>query len=346
MKYRIGKHLSELIFNSGIPEKISGNGLNLYIIDKNILTFYEKEINLLINGSPCYVFNAHEKNKCIEETQKIYRKLHNYKAIRESKLIGIGGGITTDITAYVASTYMRGCRLYLIPTTFVSMIDAAIGGKTGINLDSRKNNLGTFYPAERVYINPDFLKSLSKQELDQGWAECIKVALIKPSSLFKILLNNKKREISTDIIRKAIDIKAKLCRWDMEDKGKRRLLNLGHTFAHVLESISNYDIFHGNAVALGIRSAINLSLELGKLKVKEAVMINNLLDQYELPGSCDSDLSDSLINHGIDILLSDKKRSGNDEMLNLILLNKRNKAYLEKNINADKYLKILLQIMP
>ena len=212
----------------------------------------------------------------------------------------------TDITAFAASTYMRGCRLILIPTTFLGMIDAAIGGKTAVNFRGIKNNIGTFYPAEKVIIIPEFLKTLPEKEMKNGWAECIKISLIKKSKLYELLTTD--NEINMDkIIKSSITLKAGICENDPEDKGERRLLNLGHTFGHVLETLSNFEISHGNAVAIGIRTAAKLSLE--KNFIEETVFnkINCILDMYGLPKSLEMKFKDSFSKQVKSVLSQDKK---------------------------------------
>ncbi|MCD4796751.1 MAG: 3-dehydroquinate synthase, partial [Candidatus Cloacimonetes bacterium] len=244
-------------------------------------------------------------------------------------IIGIGGGITTDITSFAASTYMRGCRLVLIPTTFLAMIDAAIGGKTAVNFNGIKNNIGTFYPAEKIIISTEFLKTLPEKEMKNGWAECLKMSLIKKSSLYDLLLS--KADINK-IIKKTIELKISICVKDPEDRGERRLLNLGHTFAHIIESISDYEISHGTAVSVGIRAAAKLSLKLGLINVDINEKINNILNMYNLPDYVDAKYRDVLINKGESILNQDKKATSK---LNLVLFKGFQEVFL-KELNDKK----------
>ncbi|MCD4819434.1 MAG: 3-dehydroquinate synthase [Candidatus Cloacimonetes bacterium] len=253
--YRLNHKSSEVIYGE-IPK--FSYSLNLYIVDKNVFELHQTFFNE-INSNDIYFFDASEGNKSFFEVQKIIEWLKNKNFNRSGTMWGIGGGITLDITGFVASIFMRGCKLNFIPTTLLAMVDAALGGKTAVNLSNIKNMIGTFYPAEKIYIEPNFLTTLSSTELKEGWSEIIKISLIQESNLYEEILQSNLK-VSDDIIQKAISLKMEICERDPEDRAERNLLNLGHTFAHIIESISQFEISHGNAVAIGIESAALLSL--------------------------------------------------------------------------------------
>lgn len=325
MKYVLGTRSSEVVFRSKMemtefPEK------SVLIIDRKISELYQKELLDLLDKYPFLILNADEKAKNFSNAQKIYRFFLKNEVNRSSTIIGIGGGIITDLTAFTASTFMRGCNLYLFPTTFLAMIDASVGGKTSVNFNSIKNNIGTFYPADKIIIIPDFLKTLSENEKLNGWAECIKIALVEKSPLFEMLLKNT-TEIPEEILKQAIEIKMTICENDLEDKGRRKHLNLGHTFAHIIETISGFKISHGFAVAVGIRTAARLSLEKRFIDLPVYDSINDLLDLYKLPDSIEMEMSGIEHYNFEKILKSDKKSTSST---NLILFKGLNRTFIYK----------------
>ncbi len=292
----------------------------------------------IIKDLPIYIFDAIEEKKTIDEIRKIYSFFLNNNVNRETIVVGIGGGITTDITAFAASTFKRGCRLQLIPTTFLGMIDAAIGGKTAINFNGIKNAVGTFYPAAKIYVNIEFLKTLSKENNNNGWAECLKVSLIKDTGLYEIL-SNKNAEITSEILSKSIEIKMNICKNDLTDSGDRRKLNLGHTFAHLIESASEYTISHGEAVAIGIRKAAKYSYNEKMISNDELIKIIELLDKFNLPSSISNKIKSKLKENGKKIILNDKKAG---EKVRLVLFQGFQDIIVKEIDNYQKIIDLLI----
>ncbi|MFC1887402.1 3-dehydroquinate synthase family protein [Candidatus Cloacimonadota bacterium] len=255
---------------------------SVYVIDRNVYVHFEEKFRKYIREDQLFLFDAIEKNKSLDYLEKIYNFCQVNKVNRSSRIFGIGGGITTDITAFAAGTYMRGCRLHLVPTTFLAMIDSAIGGKTAVNFQGVKNNLGTFYPAEKVYVCTKFISTLPQIEIINGWAEAIKISLINKNDMYQEILDSKRR-INPSIIEKAIDLKSSFCTIDPEDKNERRVLNLGHTFGHVIEFLTDFKTPHGIAVALGIRTAAFLSLSEEMINHATFKKINHILDIFDFP---------------------------------------------------------------
>jgi 3-dehydroquinate synthase len=304
MKFTLNNFVSEIEIIEKFEDLKSVK--KLVIIDNNIYELYKSKLNIYIKNSPIYIFDAKENNKTIDTVKKIFSFFIENNVTRETIILGIGGGITTDIASFVASTFKRGCRLQLIPTTFLSMIDASIGGKTAVNFNGIKNAVGTFYPAEKVYIHPCFLETLSNEEFNSGWTECLKVSLIKDNGLYEIL-SDKKSEITLEILHKAIDIKMTLCENDLKDLGDRRKLNLGHTFAHLIESASGYSVNHGEAVAIGIRKAAEYSFKENMINKNDFNKIIELLDKYNLPDTISNEIKSILKENGKELILQDKK---------------------------------------
>ena len=253
---------------------------------------------------------AGEEAKTKAQLLVVYHWMLENQVHRNAEIIVLGGGTVTDLAAYAVATFKRGCRLSLIPTTLIGMVDAAIGGKTGVNLEGYKNLLGCFYPASRVIITPEFLQSLSQEELRQGWAEILKMYLLSPGlQLGQIPVD---LTPSVELIVQCMDMKMNWCIHDLEDRKERRWLNLGHSFAHALETSSGYRIKHGDAVLMGIRLAAKLSLKLKLIDPDTASRIESTLGMLSLSlPQADPDLS-----HLIAIMLHDKK---NTDDINLVL---------------------------
>lgn len=205
------------------------------------------------------VIPAGEDNKSIENVILIWNKLIENHAGRDSLLINLGGGTISDIGGFAASTYKRGIDFINVPTTLLAMIDASIGGKTGINFNNYKNQIGLFSEPEAVIINTQFLKTLNERDIKSGLVEMMKYAFIADASFLDLDVDN-----YLDFIEKAALTKEEIVGLDMKESGLRKILNFGHTIGHALESYyvdkDNY-LTHGEAVALGIYSALYLSVK-------------------------------------------------------------------------------------
>lgn len=336
MEYILNNRKTEIIFQNDFRIAFPKETKKVYLIDKNISQLFKNELGNIIDEESFLIY-ASEEHKRIETIKQIYRFFRENNVNRSSIIIGIGGGITTDIAAFSASTYKRGCRLILIPTTFLGMIDAAIGGKTAVNFEGIKNNIGTFYPAEKVFIIPEFLTKLPEREIKNGWVECIKIAIIKPSKLYDILISNKGK-ITSEILELAIDLKLTICEKDLEDKNERKHLNLGHTFAHILESISNYEISHGTAVSIGVRAAAKLSLKSGYINEATYEKIVFILDFFKLPNKIPGKYKNRIKEKGLEILLQDKKAT---LRINVVLFNKFLSVFIKEIEKPGEILQIL-----
>ena len=336
MEYFLNEKKTEIIFQNEFKISFPKKTKKVFLIDKKVYQLFENELGKIIDCASFFIY-ASEENKSIKTIEQSYRFFRENNVNRSTIIIGIGGGITTDITAFAASTYKRGCRLQLVPTTFLAMIDAAIGGKTAINFDGIKNSIGTFYPAEKVFIIPEFLTRLPEKEVENGWVECIKTALVKPSNLYEILISNKDK-ITSEILQLAIDLKLSICEKDLEDKNERKHLNLGHTFAHILESVSNYEISHGTAVAIGIRAAAKLSLQSGYIDDAIYKKIIFILDYFKLPDKIPGKYKKRIRENGLEILLQDKKATSR---INVVFFNGFQSVFIKEIIEPNIILEAL-----
>ncbi|MDP8231159.1 MAG: 3-dehydroquinate synthase family protein [Candidatus Zophobacter franzmannii] len=301
------------------------------IVDNKILELYP-QLSATIPNNRIIPIDAVEQNKSLQTVETILGHIQALNLKRSSIICGIGGGITTDITAFVASIFKRGTRLWLVPTTVIAMADAAIGGKTAINFQSIKNSIGTFYPAEKVIYSKEFLETLVEADLKSGSYELLKMSLLAESvapsetSLFKTIMES-------------VHAKLLICINDLNDKGERRKLNLGHTFGHLIETVSDYQIKHGFAVGIGLRIALRLSLELNLINQTTYNRVNFVLEQHPSPVMLDQQAILKIKEQGKEILLSDKK---NTDKLTLILFEGDNAEVVVKSIEySDRILEII-----
>lgn len=252
-------------------------------------------VDATAEADSCYRNGAHtllvlgpgESHKTIENILTIIRTALDGGLQRASTFVGIGGGVICDMTAFAASIFKRGARLELVPTTLLAMVDAAVGGKTGCDFESYKNMIGTFYPAARLHVFSDFLQTLPASEYRSGLAETLKTALLYAPKLFSILQNQKEQvldrepELVRQIIRRCVIAKASIVEKDLTETGLRMQLNLGHTFAHALETCAGLGALpHGDAVAWGIGRALQLSLNLGLCDQEYRDDVEAVLEQY------------------------------------------------------------------
>lgn len=213
--------------------------------------------------------------KTREEKERVEDELFQRRVGRDWVIVAVGGGTTTDLAGFVASTYMRGVGLVLVPTTLMAMVDAAIGGKTGIDTRFGKNLVGSFYLPKAVFIDVGWLKTLPEREMKNGWAEVLKYGLIADEGLWM-------EEDVEEVVRGSILCKKKIVEADFEEKtGLRRILNFGHTVGHALEWVFDYKIAHGEAVAIGCMAESYLSYLLGYL-AKDA--LEEILKRYQTLG--------------------------------------------------------------
>jgi 3-dehydroquinate synthase len=247
-------------------------------------------------------------------------------AHKNTFLIGLGGGVVTDITGYVAAVYMRGIKFGLVPTSILAMTDAAIGGKNGIDVGVYKNMVGTIRQPEFIFYDYSFLKTLPVKEWVNGFAEVIKHACIKDALLFKVLEKYSLHEYQSDstliadLIEKNVEIKTAIVTKDEFETGDRKLLNFGHTIGHAIENL--HGIPHGHAVSIGMIAACNLSVQLNHFHADDAAKIVRLLARYHLPVDVETDHSKVF-----EVLKMDKKRTGDG--VQFILLSKIGEAEIK-----------------
>jgi len=283
------------------------------LTDENILKHYSNHLK----GFPVIQMGLGEKNKTLQTLEKIYEELIRLEVDRSSFLVAIGGGIVCDVGGFVASSFMRGIKFGFVSTTLLSQVDASVGGKNGVNFQGYKNMIGVFAQPEFVICDVTMFKTLDYKEFISGFGEIIKAAAIRDKDLFDYLEANATKALGYDeqalekVIYESVRIKAQVVQNDEKEKGERRILNFGHTFAHSIEK--NLGILHGEAVSIGMVLASKASVKLGLLSQAEADRIETLLINYKLPVKLNLDKTKVY-----DALLKDKKREG--DFINLVLL--------------------------
>ncbi len=254
------------------------------------------------------VIPAGELSKTVEIAENIWEVLSDYQIGRHDLFVNVGGGLITDMGGFVASCYKRGLDFINIPTSLLGMVDASIGGKTGVNLGNLKNQVGVFSDPIAVYIDPLFLSTLPEAELLSGYAELLKHGLISDVALYEDVmeqLNNNPYEISEELLKRGIEIKNKVVSKDPLEKGERKKLNFGHTFGHAIEGfyLGNEGVSHGWAVAIGMILEAYLSYKKGLLMLEDFQRVEaDLLSIYAFPAFSDDDLQQM-----VGLLSNDKK---------------------------------------
>lgn len=280
-----------------------------------------------------------EQYKNLATLEELLNQMFESKLDRKSTLVAFGGGVVTDIGGFAASIYQRGIDFISIPTTFLAMVDAAVGGKTGINNAFGKNLIGSFYQPKAVYCESEFLKTLGSRELAAGMAEFIKMAAcfdeqalgliesLDENAFFKASLS---KELFGELITKSIGLKASVVSVDERENQLRMLLNFGHSFAHIIENQTHYKKYlHGEAVSIGIVMANTLALRLGLITSNEEVRIKTLLEKFNLPTHYKIANVDEFYN----AFFLDKK-SVNSKM-NFVLLDGIGKAVIKNDIEKE-----------
>ncbi len=349
----IGKKLS-----ANISQIIKSNSINfnrcLLVADSNVPKKFISTIKKSLKNKTSYIhyLKANELNKNMNSINKILEILLNKNFSRDDCLISIGGGITGDITGFAASLFKRGLKFINIPTTLLSQVDSSIGGKTGVNTKYGKNLIGSFYQPNLVISDTDFLNTLPKREIVCGYGEILKHSIIGNKKFYNFLSKHKNKilKLTSPFLEKAIyescKIKKAVVEKDEKEKGLRKILNFGHSFAHAYEATLGFskELNHGEAVILGMKTALNFSIKTKMMNKKDYFSIIDHIDNSDLPSSVSKFFSPKDINKILNFMTKDKKNRSNN--INLVLLRKIgapiiNKEYSKKKIGL--FLKAFLQ---
>ena len=326
-------------------EQLANNKKTFILCDSNTkqcVNYFKSKIPFFSN-SLVIVIEPGEKNKTLESANNIWKELINKKANRNDLLINIGGGLITDIGGFVAATYKRGIQFINIPTSLLGMIDASIGGKTGVNFNGFKNQIGLFNNPEIILCDPYFLKSLPKEELLSGLAEVLKHGLIYNKKYWDYCTSLELDKLDIlKIINESISIKTKIVCIDPQEKKERKLLNFGHTIGHAIESMliqKQKQTLHGFAVATGIIIESFISFELNHLKEEDFIEIKKTINKTfpkitflntEIPAL-------------LELMKTDKKN--NSDKVNFTLIDKIGHGIVNQNVNTNQLKLILVKYL-
>lgn len=263
------------------------------VTDSNVEQLYLAEVSEacreIFSKVTSFVFPAGEAQKNLDTVKNLYTHLIEEHFDRRDLLIALGGGVVGDLTGFAAATYLRGIDFIQIPTTLLAQVDSSIGGKTGVDFDQYKNMVGAFHHPRLVYMNMNTLKTLPDEQFSCGMGEVLKTALIRDEAFFGWVIvhmteiNDRVYPVLVKMIQKCCDIKRKIVEADPDEKGERAVLNLGHTIGHAIEKLKDFQMLHGQCVALGTVAAAYISFKRGNLSTEEFYEIRDMNVGFDLP---------------------------------------------------------------
>ena len=280
---------TDILAKSGayIKKAVTDLGTAVIVSDDNVEALYGKTVKISLEeqGFKVYQFTfPHgEESKNISTLNELWQFLAEKEITKSDIIVALGGGVTGDLSGLAAATYLRGIRFVQIPTSLLAMVDASVGGKTAIDLPQGKNLVGAFWQPSLVLCDCAALKTLPAQYLLDGWAEVIKYGFIADAELLDMLAEAS--EPSEEIIARCVENKRRLVEADEYDKGSRQLLNLGHTLGHAIEKCSNYQISHGQAVAIGMILIAKAAVKRGWCEKEVLAKMLAMTAKYQLPQS-------------------------------------------------------------
>jgi shikimate kinase / 3-dehydroquinate synthase len=302
---------------SRLPALVGNPSLALLVTDENVATLHAAVVKSALGAhgraDTDVVLAPGERHKHIGSVERIWRALLSAGADRKSVLVGLGGGVVTDITGFAAASYMRGIRWVGVPTTLLAMVDASVGGKTGVDLEQAKNAVGAFWQPSGVLLDTALEATEPLRGYVSALAEVVKTALIGDPTLLDLLeselpaVKARSPELVAEIVRRSVRVKARIVGLDEREGGARALLNLGHTLGHALESHAGFDrLAHGEAVSLGLVAALRIGEALGETPKSLTERTVRLLDAVGLP----VDLAREPVAQAAKLVGLDKKRAG------------------------------------
>ncbi len=342
-----GKPCYDILFTtdfSDLSKEIASLGFEnrkiAVITDTNVGKIYGEEVKKCFDSitDTCVIYEipAGEENKQLSEIKKIYEFLMDKHFDRHDLLVALGGGVVGDMCGFTAATYLRGISFVQVPTTLLAQTDSSVGGKTGVDLNGVKNMVGAFYMPSLVYINVSTLKTLDGRQYASGFAEVMKYGLIKDQNFYEYLIenmyeiNDKDPEVVMEIVKKSCDIKRAVVEKDPTEKGERALLNFGHTLGHAIEKHKNFELAHGECVALGSIAAAFISWKRELISMEEYYEIRDMFVPFNLPISIEDVDKDAVL----ELTKSDKKSDSGK--IKFILLKKIGKAFIDDTVTRDE----------
>ena len=314
---------------------------DVIIMDKKIKVLYPRISHVVSNNNLLIDIEAVENQKSYKGLIPIINKLISSGFRKNHRLIGIGGGITQDITAFISSIMYRGVDWILMPTTLLAQGDSCIGSKTSINFGNYKNQVGGFYPPNEIFIDMNFLNSLSEKDMKSGFGEMSHYFIVAGEKDFKQYVNDYDRALKDDkvlsqMISNSLKIKKSYIETDEFDNGRRQIFNYGHSFGHAIETLTNYEIPHGIAVSFGMDMANYVSVKRGVLSIKVRMEIRAFLSRI-WKGFAIKNLD---VDRFCKILSKDKKNVGKE--LRLILCRGYGEVYKAAVENDQQFRNLIL----
>lgn len=296
------------------------------------------------SGAVKYVFPEGEASKTLDTVKEIYSFLIEKGFDRKDMLLALGGGVAGDITGYAAATYLRGIDFIQVPTTLLAQADSSIGGKTGVDFDGYKNMVGAFKMPRLVYINISVLQTLDDRQYFSGFGEVMKHGLIKDAVFYGWLIENMyeicERDLGVlqEMLVRSCSIKKMIVEKDPEEQGDRALLNYGHTIGHAIEKAKDFELFHGECVALGAVAAAYISWKREMLSMDEYYEIRDMFVPFYLPISIDNIDPDEILR----LTKADKKMESG--RIKFILLKKIGRAVIDNTVTDQEILDAVREI--
>ena len=319
------------------------------IADTNTAALYLEEVTMELEKCfdtvVSYVFPAGEAHKNVDTINEIYQKLIEEKFDRKDMLAALGGGVTGDMCGFAAATYLRGIDFIQIPTSLLSQVDSSIGGKTGVDFRQYKNMVGAFYQPKLVYMNLHTLHDLPQEHFYAGLGEILKHGLIKDAAYYEWLLENaadiwaRKPEALRKTVTWSNEIKRAVVEKDPTEKGDRMLLNFGHTLGHAIEKLKNFELLHGECVALGALAAMKLSENRGMIKPEETNRFKEALGEFHI-GTQVSGLEKDAI-----VVASKNDKKMDSGIIKFILIHSIGDAYVDRTVTEDEMKQALDQVL-
>ncbi len=328
-----------------LEQSIFKNRRRLLFADRNVLRCHGAMAQLLAGGDENIIaFEPGESHKTPEQVIEFCREASRRRLSRRDLFIAFGGGVTGDMVGFAAAIYMRGCDFIQVPTTLLAMVDSSVGGKTGADLPEGKNLVGAFHQPLAVFADPAMLKTLPVREQAGALAEVVKYAMAFSEPFMCELESQGTQllELGTalleDIILTSCRIKAEVVAQDEREAGRRMLLNYGHTFGHAIEQLTDYQISHGEGVAIGMNTAAILAAQLGILPTSALERQKRLLQEFQLPVAIPKTLDPADIYH---LMEGDKKTVGG--VLQLVLPEACGHAAVHRNIPRQTVLQAIIE---
>ncbi len=345
----------DIVFTQGFQELVPElenigveNRRVCIVTDSKVDEIYGEKVLELLRGkclkAAKYTFPNGEENKTLDTVRDAYKFLIQEGFDRKDLLLALGGGVVGDTTGFIAATYLRGIDFVQVPTTLLAQADSSIGGKTGVDFDGYKNMVGAFKMPSLVYMNLEVLTTLDDRQFFSGFAEVMKHGLIKDANFYEWLIENMyeicERDLGVlqEMLMRSCAIKKLVVEKDPTEQGERALLNFGHTVGHAIEKAKNFELFHGECVALGAVAAAYISWKKELLAMEEYYEIRDMFVPFNLPISVEEIDPEEILR----LTKSDKKMESGK--IKFVLLKKIGKAVLDSTVTDEELLAAINEI--